>query len=96
MSATSACKKLTFELSGDSNLSFELSKDNSISFDVKTPSYSGASYYGGATVVIPDFDEITLYTANKFVDKNITVEPIQVERVSNLSGGLTVYIGGII
>lgn len=52
--------------------------------------------YTGATVVEPDFNGITLQTANKTLVSNVTVKPIKVESVSNLSGGRTVYIGGII
>lgn len=52
--------------------------------------------YTGETTVDPDFDGITLGTAYKLVTNDITVRPIQVEQVSNLSGGITVYIGGII
>lgn len=52
--------------------------------------------YTGQTVVDPDFVGITLPTANKTVISDIRVNPIEVESVSNLSGGRTVYIGGII
>jgi hypothetical protein len=52
--------------------------------------------YTGVTEVDPDFDGVTLQTANKVLVNNITVNPIKVESVSNLSGGRTVYIGGII
>lgn len=52
--------------------------------------------YTGATTVEPDFDGIVLMTAQKVVNQNITVNPIQVESVSNPTGGRTVYIGGII
>lgn len=52
--------------------------------------------YTGVTEVDPDFDGVTLHTANKVLVNNITVNPIKVESVSNLSGGRTVYIGGII
>lgn len=52
--------------------------------------------YTGVTEVDPDFDGVTLQTANKVLVNNITVNPIKVEYVSNLSGGRTVYIGGII
>ena len=52
--------------------------------------------YTGTTVVEPDFDGTVLRTANKIVNQNITVNPIQVESVSNPAGGKTVYIGGII
>ena len=46
--------------------------------------------------VKPDFVGTVLMTANKVVLNNVTVEPIEVQTVGNLSGGNTVYIGGII
>lgn len=52
--------------------------------------------YTGETTVDPDFDGTVLMTANKVVNQNITINPIQVESVSNPAGGRTVYIGGII
>ena len=51
--------------------------------------------YTGATEVNPDFEGITLPTRNTSVYANIDVNAIQVESVSNPSGGTTVYIGGI-
>lgn len=51
--------------------------------------------YTGQTIVNPDFVDIILPTANKVLAQNITVKPIEVQMVSNLSGGKTVYIGGI-
>ena len=52
--------------------------------------------YMGQTTVDPDFVGITLPTRNTSVYSNIDVNAIQVESVSNQSGGNTVYIGGII
>lgn len=52
--------------------------------------------YTGETTVDPDFDGTVLMTAQKVVNQNITINPIQVESVSNPTGGRTVYIGGII
>lgn len=52
--------------------------------------------YTGPTEVDPDFEGIVLPTALKVVPSDITVNPIQVESVSNPYGGRTVYIGGII
>ena len=52
--------------------------------------------YTGETTVNPDFIGRVLQTAQKTVMNNIVVNPIQVESVSNIQGGRTVYIGGII
>lgn len=86
---------LQFSLSGDSHLDFNLSPDESLSFDVSTPTYMDADIYTGQTEVSPDFVGTTLETARKLLTDDIVVKPIQVESVSNLSGGRTVYIGGI-
>lgn len=52
--------------------------------------------YTGEYIIDPDFDRQTLQTKQKYMTDNITVNPIQVESVSNIEGGRTVYIGGII
>ena len=57
-------------------------------------SYSGDSYTGAYNVK-PDFNGTILETENKIMTDDVTVEPIEVARVSNTSGGTTVYIGGI-
>ena len=55
-----------------------------------------APTYTGQTTVDPDFEGTVLETAQKIVLTDITVNPIQVESVSNPMGGRTVYIGGIV
>ena len=57
---------------------------------------SSADEYHGAYIVDPDFEGITLGTRNKLMRDDVTVNPIEVSEVSNLAGGITVYIGGII
>ena len=52
--------------------------------------------YTGEYEVDPLFDTQTLDTANRYLTDDVTVNPIKVESVSNLSGGVTVYIGGVI
>lgn len=51
--------------------------------------------YEGDYRVIPKFTETVLQTKDKFMKDNVSVSPIEVARVSNPSGGTTVYIGGI-
>ena len=53
-------------------------------------------HYDGDYVINPAFFEQTLETADKIMDADVTVNPIEVSRTSNPSGGKTVYIGGII
>lgn len=55
----------------------------------------GGDPYAGEYTVDPDFTGHTLPTKNKLLLEDVTVNPIEVARVSNPSGGTTVYIGGI-
>lgn len=57
---------------------------------------ASAEEYHGAYIVDPDFVGKTLGTRNKLMRDDVTVNPIEVSEVSNLAGGKTVYIGGII
>lgn len=74
----------------------ELSAVGAITGELTIPTYFDIDEYEGEYEVNPDFNGITLPTVNKTLTQNISVNPIQVESVSNLSGGKTVYIGGII
>lgn len=56
----------------------------------------GGDIYTGEYIVNPDFSGKTLETKGKTMDEDVTVEPIEVTRVSNPSGGTTIYIGGIL
>lgn len=50
-------------------------------------------YYGEYTVHSEAHEVQTLPTANKHLIKNITVEKIPYYETSNLSDGITIYIG---
>ncbi len=52
--------------------------------------------YSGDYEVDPKFTAQKLATNGKKMRDDVTVEAIEVQRVSNTSGGRTVYIGGII
>lgn len=52
--------------------------------------------YTGNYIIDPDFEGQVLQTRQKYMTDNVTINPIQVESVSNIEGGRTVYIGGII
>lgn len=52
--------------------------------------------YTGSYIIDPDFEGQVLQTRQKYMIDNVTINPIQVESVSNIKGGRTVYIGGII
>lgn len=51
--------------------------------------------YAGPYVVEPKFEDQTLETSQKFMTADVTVKEIAVSRTTNLSGGITVYIGGL-
>lgn len=78
-----------FTLRFEEKSAFDLTMDENIIL-----SYSGDPYTGAYNVK-PDFNGTTLETKSKFMTDDVTVEPIEVARVSNTSGGTTVYIGGI-
>lgn len=50
--------------------------------------------YNGKYEVIPTLDGETLQIKNKYMAKDLTVQPIPYFEVSNASGGETVYIAG--
>lgn len=59
-----------------------------------TRSVIGADIYDGEYTVHSEAHEVqTLPTANKHLIKNITVEKIPYYETSNLSDGITIYIG---
>lgn len=56
----------------------------------------GADIYDGEYTVHSEAHEVqTLPTANKHLIKNITVEKIPYYETSNLSDGITIYIGDV-
>lgn len=74
--------------------------DSSINFapsmwDFQTITKTVGEPYDGEYEVKPKFEVQTLPTAEKYLARDVTVDAIEVSKVSNLSGGKTVYIGGI-
>lgn len=57
------------------------------------PVYKDAPLYEGVYEVIPAFEEQSLPTTKKFLERDVRIEKIPVTRVSNTSGGNTVIIG---
>jgi hypothetical protein len=57
---------------------------------------SDIDVYDGAYTVDPDFERHVLGTKSKLMRDDVTVNAIEVQRVSNAAGGRTVYIGGLI
>lgn len=52
--------------------------------------------YQGSYDVTPDWSAQTLETTDKLMTDDVRIASIQLESVSNTSGGRTVYIGGIL
>ena len=57
---------------------------------------SGGERYDGEYEIKPTFEAQILPTKAKVLTDDITVNAIEVSRTTNLSGGKTVYIGGLI
>ena len=60
------------------------------------PVYVESELYKGDYEIEPSFDRQQLPTKAKTMTDDLTVEAIEVQRVSNAAGGRTVYIGGLI
>lgn len=54
----------------------------------------GAESYNGEYIVRPNFEEQKLETANRVMLRDVEIEPIPMEKVSNTAGGMTLIIGG--
>ena len=63
-------------------------------FDVIVNTQGDVVPYTGDYIVDPDFATQTLGTKEKYMLDDVTVNPIEVARVSNPAGGRTIYIGG--
>lgn len=92
----SAVGVLKGTLSGEQYLKGKIQAGGSLKGKFSFASGCGHEPYDGDYVVDPKFATQVLETENKLLLENVEVNPIEVSRVSNLSGGTTVYIGGII
>lgn len=54
--------------------------------------YVGGELYEGEYGVTPKMEEQTLLTKDKVLIEDVTIHAVPVYRVSNTSGGITVYI----
>lgn len=91
-----AVPKLHGQLSNVGYISGSLSSANTLIGALTIPTYVDVDTYDGSYEVEPKFEGQTLETKNKTLTDDISVKAIEVQSVSNLSGGRTVYIGGII
>lgn len=84
------------QLSSVNRISGSLSLTGALTGALSIPTYIDVEKYDGEYEVSPAFEDCTLETKNKTLTDDILVKAIEVQTVSNLSGGKTVYIGGII
>ena len=63
-------------------------------FDVIVNTQGDVVPYTGDYIVDPNFATQILGTKEKYMLDDVTVNPIEVARVSNPAGGRTIYIGG--
>lgn len=78
-------------------LSGSLSIIDKIEGQIDIPDKIGDNFqfYKGSYIIEPKFDNQTLYTKEKIMEKDIQIKPILVSVTLNSAGGNTVYIGGI-
>ena len=93
----------TVVIGGETSLDFKIDGDLSLSLLEDGVAGTVISYepharepYTGAYTVEPDWNPQILQTKEKVMTDNVTVEGIYITSVTNLSGGNTVYIGGVI
>ena len=78
-----------------STVSGNIHPKSSISGKIGSPEQVPFPYYDGEYNIMPDWDDITLETEQKSMAENVTVQKIPYHETTNLSGGITVTIGGI-
>lgn len=76
-------------------ISGTIKQKSTVSGRIGSPERVPLPYYEGEYNVIPDWDDIILETEQKSMSSNVTVEKIPYHETSNVSGGITVVIGGI-
>ncbi len=84
-----------FQISEPSVLSFKMEEPPEMSFELDSEfagSFDTEPYHGDYSIS-PTFTSQTFDTKDKRMTDSLTVEPIRISRVSNLSGGNTVFIG---
>lgn len=75
-------------------LDFVIDEAEELTFVVDEYTQVVPDIYPGPYVVVPNFTNQTLNTKRKFLEHDVLVTEIPVEKVTNLGGGYTVTIGG--
>lgn len=88
-------KKVADAIRAKGSTTEKLSFPDGFASGIQALTAGSSEVYDGDYEVIPKFTEIVLQTKKKFMKDNVSISPIEVARVSNPSGGTTVYIGGI-
>lgn len=90
------CGKLRGAIQDTGALSGSMSGMGALAGSVAIPQVAEALLYDGPYEVKPKVEQsIVLATKDKRMKNDVIVDPIEVVRVSNPTGGTTVYIGGI-
>lgn len=93
------CCRIPLKVEDDISIKLKVKSESRVGLTVEEQIVVAGDYYEdyeGSYTVTPDFSGQTLETMNKHMTDDVIVEPIEVSRTSNPSGGTTVYIGGII
>jgi hypothetical protein len=87
-------QSLTGNVDNPNKLCFDVGGCDKLSGSVNVSSVFTASNetYSGPYSVTPSMEPKTLSTKDKLMTKDVTVQAVPVFRVSNTSGGTTVYI----
>lgn len=83
------------KLSGVDTLKGRLTGVSSLKGKLTLGQVQTVEQYAGPYIIDPTFERQLLNTNNKLLTDDVTVNEICVSRVTNPSGGITVYIGGI-
>lgn len=84
---------LRASISSRGTLSGAITSKGSLIATVSKPAFIGGEQYEGSYDVTPKVEGQTMPTKNKVLIDDMTVKAIPIFKVSNTSGGNTVYIG---
>ena len=87
-------QRITIRNAPEQNIGVENASEQQIKFGNSHTIIIGGDPYEGEYTVNPDFIGKILRTNGKMMRDDVTVNAIEVQRVSNPSGGRTIYIGG--
>lgn len=90
------CGELRGTMQATGALAGSMSGKKILAGAVAIPQVTNALLYDGPYEVKPKVEQsIILSTKDKRMKSDVVVDPVEVVRVSNPTGGTTVYIGGI-